>query len=195
MQSKKSDNPGDAATRRHKAAEVRTVPVQEEELALEAERLMETQREACVRRADEDAASPVSSADVYEGRVNDGDVDRPALARLRRDVQASEVGVVYVWSKNRLSRDVQLLAALHQELATAGAEVRCASAPVGNPAENGTGREASAVHTMVRVARACGSLLHIAILVNVLRVPKLPGKRWAVVSVSQLLRNRTARRN
>ena len=53
---------------------------------------------------------------------------------------------------------------------------RCMSAPVGDLAENMLEQEASAVRTMFRVAGACRSLSHIAILVNVLQGPEAAGQ-------------------
>ena len=118
MQSKKFDASSELATDRHTAVYARDGAVQPEQSSLEA------QVEACVRQVAEDGAPPVGAAYVYRDRQSGAELDRLGLNRLRRAVQGGEVGVVYVNSPERLSRDPQHFMLLHREFASAGVELR-----------------------------------------------------------------------
>ena len=118
MQSKKFDASSELATDRHTAVYAREGAVQPEQSSLEA------QVEACVRQAAEDGVPPVNSAYVYQEQWSGADLDRPLLDELRQAVQAGKVGVVYVYSVDRLSRSLRHLMSLRKEFASAGAVLR-----------------------------------------------------------------------
>ena len=118
MQSKKTESSSELATERHTAVYARVATVQPGQSALEK------QADACVRRAHEDGESPVGAAYVFRDQGSGVQLDRPGLNQLRRAVQAGEVGVVYVYSLDRLSRSLNQLALLHEEFASAGVEIR-----------------------------------------------------------------------
>ena len=118
MQSEKRDLAGELATGRHTAVYARDVAFQLGQSSLEA------QVDACVCRAAEDGAPSVSAAYVFRDLQSGVEFDRPGLNRLRRVVQAGEVGVLYIRSLDRLSRNSQHLLALRHEFASAGVELR-----------------------------------------------------------------------
>ena len=118
MQSKKPDASNELATERHTAAYAREAAVQPEQSSLEA------QVDACVHQAGEDGEPPVGAAYDFRDQGNGLQLDRLALNQLRRAVQAGEVGVVYIYSPDRLSRSLAHLVLLHEEFASAGVEIR-----------------------------------------------------------------------
>ena len=116
MQSK--SNQSELATGRPTAVYVRTAAVQQDQSSLEV------QVESCVRQATEDGSPAVAAAYVFRDQQSGIQLDRPGLNKLRTAVQAGEVGVVYVHSVDRLSRDLVHLALLCNEFADAGVETR-----------------------------------------------------------------------
>lgn len=118
MESKKHDLSRPRSAVRHSAAYAREATAQPGRSALKA------QVEACVRQAAEDGAPPVGAAYTFRDRQSGLELDRPGLTQLRRAVQAGEVGLVYVYSLDRLSRDPKHLMLLYEEFASAGVEIR-----------------------------------------------------------------------
>ena len=118
MQSKITEGSNEMAKERHTAVYAREAAVQTEQSSLEA------QVEACVRQAAEDGEPPVGSAYVFRDQGSGLQLDHPGLNRLRRAVQAGEVGLVYVRSPDRLSRSREHSVLLHEEFASAGVEIR-----------------------------------------------------------------------
>ena len=108
---------GQWSSARRAAAYVRVSARGQDEDSLEA------QREACMKRADDDGLL-VSPDRVYRERRTGSGLDRPILEPLRRAVRASEVGAVYVDSADRLSRDLLYFLMLRNEFKSAGVAIR-----------------------------------------------------------------------
>lgn len=118
MQCKKTEASNELAAERHTAVYAHVAAVQPGYSSLEA------QVEVCVRQAAEDGAPPVGAACVFRDQGSGRELDRPGLNQLRRAVQAGEVGVLYVYSRSRLSRHRIRFALLYQEFVSAGVEIR-----------------------------------------------------------------------
>ena len=118
MQSKKTEGANELGTERHTAAYARTAAVGPEQSSLEA------QVDACVHQADEDGEPPIGDDYIFRDQGSGVQLDRRELDQLRRAVQAGEVGVVYVYSPDRLSRSLEHLVLLHEECASADVEIR-----------------------------------------------------------------------
>ena len=117
MQSKENEASNELATERHTAVYAREARADPDESSLEA------QVEACVRQAAEDGVPPVGAAYVYRDQGSGLQLDHPGLNRLRQDVKAGEVGVLYARDPDRLSRSIANFALLRKEFASAGVEI------------------------------------------------------------------------
>ena len=123
MQSNKPGDSNELATERHTAVYTREAAVQPEQSSLDA------QVEACVCQADQDGEPPVGADYVFRDQGSGLRLDHPGMNRLRRAVQAGEVGVLYVRSPDRLSRSIANFALLRAEFASAGVEIRFVEGP------------------------------------------------------------------
>ena len=191
MRTKKPKASNELATDRHTAAYARDAAVQPEQSSLEA------QVDACVHLAAEDGAPPVGAAYVFRDRQSGAELHRPGLNQLRRAVQAGEVGVLYIRSLDRLSRNSQHLLALRHEFASAGVELRFVwhtPSDTGLPGralygyeywqhgagdEPGTGGEVfNPVKLMFELVSAGWSFKRIAAELNRMGFPSDLGQRW-----------------
>jgi site-specific DNA recombinase len=118
MQSKKSDASSELAPDRHTAIYARENAVQP------AQSTLDVQVEACVRQVAEDRAPEIGAAYVFRDEQSGAELDRSGLNQLRRAVRAGEVGVVYAYSLDRLSRSLRHFMLLLQEFEEAGVELR-----------------------------------------------------------------------
>ena len=118
MQSKKSEASSELAPDRHTAIYARENAVQPAQSTLDA------QVEACVRQVAEDRAPEIGAAYVFRDEQSGAELDRSGLNQLRRAVRAGEVGVVYAYSRDRLTRSLRHLMLLIQEFEEAGVELR-----------------------------------------------------------------------
>ena len=140
MESKKHELSGELATERHTAVYARNATVSPGQSSLE------TQVDACVRQAAEDGEPPVVAAYTFRDQGSGVQLDRPGLNDLRQAVQAGVVGVVYVDSPSRLSRNPRHLVLLCQEFTSAGVEIRLVRGSFdGNPPGSLSGLVASVV--------------------------------------------------
>ena len=208
MQSKKFDTSSELATDRHTAVYARDGAVQPEQSSLEA------QVEACVRQVAEDGAPPVGAAYVYRDRQSGAELDRPMLGQLRRAVQAGEVGLVYVDSADRLSRNPRHLMLLREEFASAGADLRFVrsssdDAPKGR-LPNGAGtciygytydkvdnvpipdeQEVSVVDLMFELLLKGWTCRRVVVHLNEMDTLTKRGRSWNVQNVQRVLANRS----